>query len=208
MVGTLREVSAARPSADLSALAGRDIAEFNATLTEVYKRAGTAGAIFTLHFDSFADELLNKHYMVALRQTPARMLTLVTPRLISIGTAQPQHMVEARVQQLQRLFRRVIVEARSANDVSLIAPLRPAMIATPWTSIAGSSNPEAVASEIHARTKDSALLSMITGVDCGTSFAAAAAAGFDVVAGGRIGCFESPLSEHYPLSRAQIADGD
>jgi hypothetical protein len=207
VVATLREVSLAS-SDEPSELLGRDIAEFNAALFEVYKRGCTAGAIFTLHFDAFADADLNKQFMPALRQTPARLLPFVTPRLVDIPGDAPVRLLETRVRQLQSLFRRVIVEVPVEADADRSAHLRQATFATTWDAISRAGNAERAARRFQALAKDGGHSSMMTGVDCSTSFAVATLAGFDIVAGSRIGCFEQPLADQYTLTYDQIADGD
>jgi hypothetical protein len=208
VVGTIRELSVAIEPGRPGEVIGRDIAEFNAALFEVYKRSSSAGAIFTLHFEAFADDQLSRQYMLALRQTPARLLPFVTPRLVDIDPEAPARLVDTRVRQLQSLFRKVIVETRGDNDVERFTHLRNATIETAWSTISRAADAVEAARRFQARVKEADLTSLMTGVDCCESFAAAVAAGIDTIAGCRIGCFERPLAEQYGLSRRQIADGD
>lgn len=207
VVGTLREVSHVAETRDISELVGRDLAEFNAVVADVYKRNSSASVIFTLHFEAFADGELSKQYMLALRQPPARLLPFVTPRLVGIDADVPPRLLEKRLYQLQSLFRKVIIETRGADDVGRFAQLRHATLAATWDAISGSGDAARTARQFQTLVKDCGLSSMMTGVDCDLSFDVATGAGFDMVAGGRIGCFERPLAAQYALSRALIADG-
>jgi len=200
VIGALREDRAPVPAAPQARLQ-HDIAEFKAVLSDVHQHACNAGAVFALAFTALSQIGPNKHYMIELRQTPARLLPFLTPRLIDVPADADPAAIQASVKQLQSLFRRVIVEVPTDAQPARFRSLANVTLAIRWGVH--------TARDVIAftdRAQQAGLAVMICGVDEPEALAVAYETEVSFVSGRVIGAADKIAPSQYDLPRSQILD--
>jgi hypothetical protein len=198
VIGALREDPA---PATHEARLRRDVAEFKAVLSDVHMHARNAGAVFALDYTALSQSGANKHYMIELRQTPARLLPFLTPRLVDVpGDADPSA-IQASVKQLQSLFRRVIVELPTNARPVHFKSLANVTLAVRW-GVHAARNVIAFADRAH----QAGFAVMICGVDEPEALAVAHETEVSFVSGRMIGEVETIAPTQYDLPHAEILD--
>jgi hypothetical protein len=198
VIGSLRE-DRARACTTSEARLQRDVAAFQTVLFDVHKHARDAGVVFNLDFLALSDAATNKHYLFELRQSPARLLPFLTPRLIGVpGDAGP-FTIEARVHQLQTLFRRVIVEVPADARPAQFKSLTNVTLAIRWGTAAARD-----VITFADRARQVGLPVMISGVDEPEALAVAHESEFDLISGPSIGLVDHIAPRQRDLRLADI----
>ncbi|MDZ4869690.1 MAG: hypothetical protein SGI91_20395 [Alphaproteobacteria bacterium] len=200
VIGALREDPAPAPATH-EAKGRRDVAEFKAVLSDVHMHARNAGAVFALDFTALSQSGANKHYMIELRQTPARLLPFLTPRLVDVPADADPAAIQASVKQLQSLFRRVIVEVPADAQPARFRSLANVTLAVRWGAH--------TARDVIAftdRAHQAGLAVMICGVDEPEALAVAHETEVSFISGRMIGEAEKIVPAQYDPPRAEILD--
>lgn len=175
----------------------QDTQTFNAMLGHAYKlhKAGTNATImFSVNFTTFCTPQFNKEYMLALKQTPGKLLPFLTPRFVRIPPGTPQTLLATKVQLLGTTFKRVVVHTRPLFEASMLEFVPCSIISTSWRDIerqaSGDARSQRTAVDlVRAYCQTAKRLrtnALIEGLDTPAALDTAIAAGVDFASGAAI----------------------